>query len=208
MQYLLRWAKAETYTLLLCGCAAGYLYACSLTQEDSWRSMLFLLTGITAITVVSKAAQDSIRRMIAWLLFMPLFIGLIVIAWLETSLQVLSNNFKMAVLFIGVATLVWGVAGYFFKKDPIKRAMSMLNAAIRYMVAFALVFNWYQYTAGTSISQIATGISMVPGSMLEMLVKIITLPYVLAGIAGPLAWEVRDWMEKKAELNNGAQNEE
>ena len=186
-------ARDQAYSFLVCLCCCVYLYIMVSPVFEPRRMELMSLIGLIFIFIAAKVAMQSIRRMMIWLLVMPFVFSLPLIAYLSSSLNDLANNFGIALIVVVVATVVWVGTALCFDEEKTKRAMSILNDIMRYALALSLVANWYQYSESSMLMEVAKYFSMTPGAVIEASIKIITLPYVLAGIAGMLILNLRQW---------------
>lgn len=190
---LWRWLEArnQAYSFLMCLCCVIYLYTMVSPVFKNWRNECMILAVMGFAIIGARVAIQSVKKMMIWLLITPLVFSLLMIAFLGNSLDDLSANFNIALIVIATATVIWAGTACFFDAEKTKMAMSILNDIFRYILALSLVANWYQYSG--VLIEFTKPFGMSPGTVIEASIKIITLPYVLAGIAGVFILNLKQW---------------
>lgn len=186
-------ARNQAYSFLACLCGCIYLYTLISPAFEPWRTTITNLFILGFTIFLAKEAMKSVKRMMFWLMVMPFVTSLSLLAYLESTWQDITSNFSIAIIVIFVATVVWVGTALCFNAEMTRRAMSILNDGVRYALGLALVANWYQYSEESLIAELARHVAIAPGAIIEAGVKILTLPYVLAGIAGMLILNLRQW---------------
>lgn len=184
-------ARNQAYTFLECLFCVIYLYTMPSPVFAAWRTEIMILTGLGFAFIGARLAMQSVKKTIVWLLVTPFVFSLPLIAYFADSWNDVSANFNIALIVIATATAVWAGTAWCFNEEKTKMAMSMLNDIFRYILAFSLVANWYQYPG--MFMEFAKHFGMTPGTVIEASIKIVTLPYVLAGIAGMFILNLRQW---------------
>lgn len=190
---LWRWLETgdQAYSFLMCLCCVIYLYTMASPVFKNWRNECMILAVMGFAIIGARVAMQSVKKTMIWLLVTPFVFSLLLVAFLANSLNDLSANFNIALVVIATATVIWAGTACFFDADKTKMAMSILNDIFRYILALSLVANWYQYP-GVLIA-FTKPLGMAPGTVIEASIKIITLPYVLAGIAGVFVLNLKQW---------------
>lgn len=178
----------EFVVYLLC---AILLYATTSPMLSAWKTEIITLLLLVSTFIGAKLAIKSIKNMMVWLLITPLVFTLIFIASFSILFSDLATDFIFAVIIIVITTVVWALTAWIFNEEKTKIAMSILNDIFRYILVFSLLANWYQYPS--IIVEAIKPFGMTPGSLIETSIKIVTLPYVLAGIAGTFILNLRQW---------------
>lgn len=138
----------------------------------------------------------TISRMIIWLLIAPGIISLVIIGYISVFWNEVLYNMPFSIGFILFFIIVWTLAAYNFDKRKIRAAMTFINAVT--LTTLGLTFIFY-FNVGNSFIPMSqadltelTAAGLSQASLLEILIKMITLPYFLAGIWGLAVLEIRE----------------
>lgn len=138
---------------------------------------------------------STIPKMIIWLLVAPFLISLVIIAYVSLFWNDVVLNLPFALSFLLIFILVWLLAALRFDKKKIKVAMSFVNALTLTILALTFILYFGFDTASfidSSITKEAEANGYNIESIPEILIKIVTLPYLLGGLWGTVAYEIRD----------------
>jgi hypothetical protein len=153
--------------------------------------VMFYVSWVTS----SIEWANTIFKMVIWLLFAPLTIPIFIILFVSLFWINIVSNLQFIISFLLLFIIIWTLAALKFEKKKIKVAISIVNA----LTLTVLAFSFFSYF-GLGITFIRKLITIELNgcaieTILEILVKIVTLPYLLGGIWGAVALEIRDYKE-------------
>ncbi|REK71976.1 hypothetical protein [Paenibacillus paeoniae] len=161
----------------------------------------FLLIGF-AITLVylnmflnSITNANTIFRIIRWLLVAPFLIALVVASYISFfwSPVIEDRYFIWFLLFTFVVS--WLAASLFFELNKVKAAVMLINALFTTLLAVAFLTtldsNFSSLVFDQSVIDTAIQEGLSENSLVEILVKIITFPFVISSIWAMLVIELR-----------------
>ena len=160
---------------------------------------LFLMLAGTALICLAWLRDSiiwacTISKMIIWLLIAPFLISLMLIAYISVFWNEISYDTPFSIVFIVIFAFVWTFAAYKFEKKKIKAAMSFVNALTSTVLALSFIFYFGFGNSLISLDQNTlnelSSIGLNPASLLEIITKTLTLPYLLGGIWGLATLEI------------------
>ena len=154
--------------------------------------------GIIYLSVLQESIRwaNSIFKIFIWLLFAPFIISCVVIGSIELSWIDTVPNVPFTVVFIILFVASWMLGGYVFETKKVKVAMMIINAIVLSLLGLSFISNFYE---GTSLLPLTPEdikalkvLGMAPNVLIEILIKVLTLPYLLAGLWGLVVVELAD----------------
>ncbi|MBP7331438.1 MAG: hypothetical protein KBA08_03900 [Firmicutes bacterium] len=120
------------------------------------------------------------------------------IAYVSIFWDAIILDVPFTICFLIIFVLVWTLAASKFEKKKIKAAMSVVNALTLTILALTFIayfgISTIVFVDTNTINEIkAEGYTIE--TMIEILIKAITLPYLLGGIWGLVALDIRDAKE-------------
>jgi hypothetical protein len=169
----------------------------------NFSSLLGLIfTYLFGILFYTKKIQSSINssntifKQIIWLLISPLLIVLLPMAILEIFIHgLIYKKYLFNTLYILFFIATWVLAVFIFELEKIKVAVQGTNAFFITILSLTFIFNYTSNEIievlklqGLTASDIATQI--------DLFLKTITIPYILAGIWATVAIAIREYRLK------------
>ncbi len=139
--------------------------------------------------------STTILRMIRWLLIAPILISIIVASYISMIWKPILEDMYFLPMLLLLFILSWLFAAYKFEYKKIKAAVTILNGL--FMLIIALVFlttlnadlSKMVFDKDTIQSAYNNGISA--NSIIEIVVKFITLPFVISALLAQVLLELR-----------------
>lgn len=170
-------------------------------RSNAFAFMSFTVIGMTLIGIAelknSIAKATSAFRIMKWLSVAPLGILIFLLLYISLISESIANNTLFGYcLFNVVFVATWIIGALVFDFNKVKAALLILNAIIITFLSISFVL----YTIDTQhlavilphqIIPELKKIELTPSSFLELIFKIMTLPYVLASIWSIVILELR-----------------
>ncbi|SFC75793.1 hypothetical protein [Clostridium uliginosum] len=143
----------------------------------------------------SIKVANNVWKMIIWLLFAPFIISLVATAYISLVWIPIQQDKYFLFLFIVMVILLWMLAAYKFDLDKIKAAIFILNAIVTTIITIAFLTtlntDLSKLVFSTDLIELATKDGFLANSLIELIIKMITLPYILSVIWAQVIIELR-----------------
>ncbi|MFG6116949.1 hypothetical protein ACGTN9_17495 [Halobacillus sp. MO56] len=169
---------------------------------NSILTYLFLILIYTKIIRSSIQKANTILKQIAWLLFIPALISLLPFVPIESLFpNIVHNDYFFISVFIIFFTLSWVLAVFVFDLHTIKVAIQVINAL--FLSILSITFLLY-FTSDALVNLLSKEIivemqkeNLGIETFLDLLIKAITIPYVLAGIWANVGITYKEYLVSK-----------
>lgn len=137
----------------------------------------------------------SILGICFWLFVSPIFIALILSVTVASYLTKINQDNLFIIIVCTLIILLWCISALILDKDKVKASLLINNAILTTILAISFLstiddsFSKIIYDKSYIDEAISIGIS--PNSIIELLIKLLTLPYVLGAIWSSVLIELR-----------------
>jgi hypothetical protein len=134
----------------------------------------------------SILASITIFRIICWLLCAPFLISIVVIGYISFIWSDILQDKYFIYAFLFLFVFSWMLAGYIFDLNKVKAAILILNTIFTSIVTIAFLT-----TLDANLSKLVFDESMISAALkegfsantlIELLVKVLTFPYIISAI--------------------------
>jgi hypothetical protein len=145
---------------------------------------------------------NTIARQVLWLMLYPIFfVGVAIIIMGVMFAEVLANKMILSLFSVFFFVLSWGLATYQFELRKLKVTIQIINAT--FISGLSLSFlSYYKLDVMKEVLTPEIIAELIPynvglGAFIDVMIKTITLPFVLAGIWANVMVVYRDYRERK-----------
>lgn len=143
----------------------------------------------------SIKSANNVFKMICWLLVAPFLITIFVSAYISLLWEPIQQNRYFIMLLFVVFIFSWLFASYRFDLDKIKAAVMILNAIFTTILTIAFLTTldaeFSKLLFSTDIIKAAVDEGFSESNLIELIIKMITLPYILSAIWAQIIIELR-----------------
>lgn len=168
------------------------------TPVSSIRTFLMMI-AITLIYlnmfIISITNANTILKIIRWLLIAPLIIGVVIAGYVSIWWTAALKDQYFVWFLLIVFVVSWVTAALFFELNKVEAAIKIINAIFATLLAFAFLttlnsnFSTLIFDQSTINAAIHTGISK--NSLVEIIVKLVTFPFIISSIWALLIIKLR-----------------
>ena len=144
--------------------------------------------------VFNEKGYNGIKNYL-WLILVPFIVAAILTSLILMLWKPASTGIPFGVVFISFFVLIWMFAAYIFDLAKVKAAITILNAiilsvlAVTFITSFDMTYSMLVFDMDMIKEAQEAGVSS--NGLLEYLIKLLILPYLLAGIWGAVIAELR-----------------
>lgn len=143
----------------------------------------------------SILASTTIIRIICWLICAPFLISIVVVSYISFVWSDIQQDKYFLYIFLFLFVLSWMLAGYIFELNRVKAAILILNTIFTSFVTIAFLTtldaNLSKLVFDDNMINAAANEGFSTNTLIELLVKILTFPYIISAIWAQLIVELR-----------------